>query len=362
MGVSEIEFLGSGDEADPNEPDGQGESGEPGPDPDADSGSGFGPGRGSAFRWWRTPSGPLAAVLAVAVVAVAAAAYAVVRHDRTDDGFDVTLISAQYTVRQDASGIDLSLALQNTGSAMIELTGVGLYQPGLIRLTQTGDAAGVTESEAGATTASALGPGTAIASLALTPRDVEVITVPFRYDCGQSGFPPVSRVVNLAGFSALGTARTARLTLPDGASPWQPGDVLRSALCNQPAPETDLSVRYGGIGSTLMQLTPVRFDYTIELSAPTTTPVVVNSISQDNPGIAASADPALPITVLDGQTVLVTVTWRVMSCVIATSVHSADGVKITASAQQSVQTWDAKLGAQFTKDLDAEITTVCSGG
>ncbi len=357
MGVSEIEFLGSGDEAEPNE------SGEPSPGGDP----GLDLGRGSAPRRLRKPSGPLAAVLAATVVAVAAAAFAVVRHDRAGDAFDVTLISAEYTVRQDASGIDLSLALQNNGPTMIELTGVALNQPGLIRLPRTGDAAGgdttgAAASDAGAASASALGPGTAITSLPLTPKGVEVVTVPFRYDCARSGFPLVSRAVSLAGYSALGTPRTARLTLPASASPWQPGDILRSALCNQPTPESDLTVRYGGIGSTLMQLTPVRFDYTIELSAPTTTPVTVTGIAQDNPGIAASVDPALPIKVLDGQTVLVTVTWRVMSCVIATSVHSADGVKITASAQQSVQTWDAKLGAQFTKDLDAEITTVCSGG
>jgi hypothetical protein len=51
-----------------------------------------------------------------------------------------------------------------------------------------------------------------------------------------------------------------------------------------------------------------------------------------------------------------------MSCVIATSVHAVPGVRITASANQTTQSWDAKLGAQFTKDLDAEISTVCSGG
>jgi hypothetical protein len=43
-------------------------------------------------------------------------------------------------------------------------------------------------------------------------------------------------------------------------------------------------------------------------------------------------------------------------------VHTGSGVEITASANQAVQTWHADLGAQFTKDLDAEITTVCSGG
>ncbi|HEV2347405.1 MAG TPA: hypothetical protein VGS97_25140 [Actinocrinis sp.] len=355
MGVSDIEFLGSGDGDEDAEP---GESG-----PDAGSDAASGTGIGSACRWYRQkPSGPVAALSAALLVVVTAAAFAVVTQQRQSDDFDVTLISAQYTMRQDASGIDLALALQNAGPTMIELTGVAVYQPGLIRSTQTGDAAGVTESEAGATTASALGPGTAITSLALTPKDVEIVTVPFRYDCAVSSFPAVSRSVGLAGFSARGTAHTARLTLPAYVTPWQPGGVLRSALCNQPTPESDLNVRYAGIGSTLMQLTPVRFDYTISLTAPTATPVTVSSISQDNPGIAASVDPALPIEVLDGQTVLVTITWRVMSCVIATSDRSAVGVKITASAEQSVQTWDARLGAQFTRDLDAEITTVCSGG
>jgi hypothetical protein len=355
VGVSEIEFLGSGDDDEDAEP------GEPGPGSDSD-GDDSGRDHGSVRRRYRRPSRAVAALLAALLVVVAVAAVAFVKQDRQSDDFDVSLLSAQYTMRQDASGIDLALAVQNTGSSMIELTGVAVYQPGLIRFTQTGDTAGATESEAGAATASALGPGTAIASLALTPKDVEVVTVPFRYDCGLSGFPPVNHTLSLAGFSARGTARTARLTLPADVTPWQPGGVLRSALCNQPTPQSDLNVRYAGIGSTLMQLAPVRFDYTVALTAPTATPVTVTSISQDNPGIAASVDPALPIEVLDGQTVLVTITWRVMSCVIATSAHSADGVKITASAQQSVQTWDAKLGSQFTRDLDAEITTVCSGG
>lgn len=357
MGVSEIEFLGTGDGDEDAYLD------ERGPDSGSDAGSegDRGPVR-SVRRWIRRPSGPVATLLAALLVVIAAAGFTVVKQGRQSDDFDVRLVSAQYTMRQDASGIDLALALQNTGSSMVELTGVAVYQPGLIRFTQTGDATGVTESEAGATTTTALGPGTAITSLALTPKDVEVVTVPFRYDCGVSTFPAVDRSLSLAGFSARGTARTARLTLPADVTPWQPGGVLRSALCNQPTPESDLNVRYAGIGSTLMQLTPVRFDYTVALTAPTATPVTVTSISQDNPGIAASVDPQLPLEVLDGQTVLVTVTWRVMSCVIATSVHSADGVKITASAQQSVQTWDAGLGAQFTRDLDAEITTVCSGG
>jgi len=103
-------------------------------------------------------------------------------------------------------------------------------------------------------------------------------------------------------------------------------------------------------------------DCTIVLTAPAATSVTVSSISQDNPGIAASIDPALPAVVLDGQTVRLTVSWRVTSCVIAASVHTGDGVEITASANQAVQTWHAGLGAQFTKDLDTEVSTVCSGG
>lgn len=355
MGISEIEIIGSGDEDD------DGPDPEFGPDPGDGSGSGSGPGDGSGRRWYRPANAPVVASLLVLVLVIAAAAYAAVQRDKSGDDFGVTLISAQYTIRQDASGIDLTLALQNNGSTMIELTGVSVYQPGLIRQTQTGDGAGVTETEAGATTASALGPGTAIGPLAITPRDVEVVTVPFRYDCGVSTFPAVSRSLSLAGFSARGTARTEQLTLPSDVTPWEGGDVVRSALCDQPTPKSDLTIKYGGIGDTLMLLSPPEFNYSVVLSAPTSTPVTVSSISQDNPGISTSVDPTTPITVLDGQTVRLTVTWRVMSCVIATSSHSADGVNITASALQTVQTWDAALGAQFTKDLDSEISTVCSG-
>lgn len=351
VGVSEIEFLGSAEDDQPDEP------GEP---------TGSRPGRGSAPRrprwshWFRTPGGPIAAVLTAVLVAFVAAGFAVARQSTPGDDFDLTLISAQYTVPQDASGIDLALVLQNTGSSMIELTGVGVYQPGLIRQTQTGDAAGVTENEAGASTASALGPGTAIASTALTPKDVEIVTVPFHFDCGLSSFPPVNRAVSVAGFSALGTARTTRITLPPEATPWL--GVLRSATCGLPAVQSDLTITYGGIGDALATLSPLRFNYGIVLTAAPDAPVTVNSISPDNPGIAASIDPAMPVRVLNGQPVRLRVSWRVMSCVIATSVHSADGVKVTASAGQAVQSWDVKLGAQFTKDLDAEISTVCSGG
>ena len=374
MGISEVEFLGSGPEDDESESD-SGPASAPGSEPGsaAESGSESESEFGFEARdtvatppdapRWRLPRRSVFALLAALLVGVAAGTSAVlVKQDKAADAFNVTLVSASYLLPQDASGIDLTLAVQNTGSTMVELDGLAFYQPGLIRLTQTGDAPGVTESEAGASTTTALGTGTAITPVAMAPKDVQEITVPFRYDCNMSATPPVSRSLSLAGFSAHGTARTTQLALPASVTPWQEGNILRTAVCGQPTPQADLGVVYGGIGDTQMQLTPVRFNYSIALTAPTATSITVSSVSQDNPGISATVDPQLPVQILDGQTVRLTVTWRVMSCVIATSVHSGDGIQITASAFQSVQTWHTSLGAQFTKDLDAEISTVCSGG
>ncbi len=361
VGISEVEFLGSDDDA---EPDGDGAAGTaPGSEP---------PRRrpwpaGSVLRE-HLPAGrwvtPVTALLAALLLAVAGGAYAVVRQQsRTGDDFSVAMISAQYTLRQDASGIDLVMAVQNTGATMVELTGVSISQPGLIRLADGPQAPGTAEYEAGAPGVSPLGVGTQITPVALAPRDVEVVTIPFRYDCSSTGRPPVTRRVGLGGFSAHGAFHSLRIDLPltDG-TPWQDGDMLRSALCDHPSPQADLKISYGGVGNVLTGLTPIRFNYSVTLTAPADTSVIVESIAQDNPGISASTDPGLPVTVLDGQSVRRTITWQVMSCVIATSVHSADGVRITATANQSTQSWDAKLGAQFTKDLDAEINTVCSGG
>ncbi len=361
MGISEIEILGEGDE---------GDDGEFGDEPAHGSGSGSSDGDGypSASdrwrRWLQPPNAPVLASLAAVLIVVAAAAFAAVQHDRVPgDDFGLKLISAQYTIREDASGIQLTLALENTGSTMIELTGVSVYQPGLIRQTQTGDAAGVTETEAGATTTSALGPGTAIASMALTPKDVEVVTVPFRYNCEITNFPPTSRALSLAGFSARGTAHTAQLTLPPSVNPWPAGDVVRSALCNQPAPQSVVDLVYlGEDGSTQIPQAPLQFRYLADLTASGAHPATVTSVSQDNPGIATSVEPHLPITLIGGGTVQLTVTWWVTNCVIATSAHTADGVKITASTQQTVQTWDTKLGNRFNTDLASGILTACSGG
>ena len=330
-------------------------------------GDGYGGGYGYARawrRWFRPQNAPVIVSLVAVVLVVAGAAFAAVQKSRSANDFGVSLISAQYIVRQDASGIDLTLALQNTGSTMIELTGISMYQPGLIRMTQTGDAAGVTETEAGATTASALGPGTAITELALTPRDIEVLTVPFRYDCGVTTIPPVSRSVSLAGFSARGTARTAQVTLPSDVTPFQGGNVVRSALCTQPSPEANVSVLYEGETSAPQYPLgkPPRYTYTAILTAPGPNNVTINSISSDNPGIATSIDSELPITLVNGEDVNLNITWYVSSCVIATSAHSADGVKITASMQQTVQTWDQPLGNRFNADLAAGISTTCSGG
>lgn len=345
MGISDIEILGLDDE---------------------DPGSGNGGGVDSPRPWRRLfhpRNAPVIASLLAVVLVAAAAAFSAVQKNRSGNDFGVSLISAQYIVRQDASGIDLTLALQNTGATMIELTGVSVYQPGLVRLTQTGDAAGVTETEAGATTGSELGPGTAIASTALTPKDVEVVTVPFRYDCAVSALPPVSRSVSLAGFSARGTARTAQLTLPSGVTPWQGGSVVRSALCGEPAPRSNVALRYGGeTGSTQTPGGPLQYTYTAALIASGPSPVTVSSVSQDNPGVATFVSPRLPVTLIGGESVNLTITWYVSNCVIATSAHSADGVKITASARQTVQTWDATLGGQFTRDLASGISTACSGG
>ena len=375
MGISEVEFLGSDDEPEP----------EPETDNDDDTEAaaaaaaesdresvgaepprrrfqmpGLVPrGRVRATAWVT----PVTVLLAVLILAVAGGAYAVVRHqDRPGDDFDLTLISAQYSLRQDASGIDLQMAVQNMGSTMVELTGVSIYQPGLIRFSQAEEAPGVTEFEAGSPQQSAFGLGTAITPIALSPRDVEMVTVPFRYDCSNHGEPPVTHTIGLTGFTAHGDSHSVQLALPLNSTPWQARDQLRMALCDQPSPQADLKVAYGGYGDTLAGLSPIRFNYALTLTTPQATAVTVDSISQDNPGISATTDPPLPVTVLDGQTVRLTVTWQVMSCVIATSVHSVPGVQITAVANQTTQSWDAKLGAQFTKDLDAEISTVCSGG
>ena len=369
VGISEVEFLGSDEEPEP-EPETDTEAAAKG-EPGAEAVGAEPPRRrlqlpGRALREriraeaWVTP---VTVLLAVLILAVAGGAYAVVRNqDKTGDDFTLTLISAQYELRQDASGIDLQMAVQNMGSTMVELTGVSIYQPGLIRFSQAEEAPGVTEFEVGSPQQSAFGLGTAITPIALSPRDVEMVTVPFRYDCSNRGEPVVTHTVGLTGFTAHGNSHSVQLPLPLDTTPWQTGDPLRTALCDQPSPQADLKVAYDGYGNTLMELTPVYFNYTLTLSAPQATAVTVNSISQDNPGISATTDPALPVTVLDGQTVRLKVSWRVMSCVIATSVHSAAGVEITAMANQTTQTWDAVLGAQFTKDLDAEISTVCSGG
>jgi len=369
VGISEVEFLGSDEEPEP-EPETDTEAAAKG-EPGAEAVGAEPPRRrlqlpGRALREriraeaWVTP---VTVLLAVLILAVAGGAYAVVRNqDKAGDDFTLTLISAQYELRQDASGIDLQMAVQNMGSTMVELTGVSIYQPGLIRFSQAEEAPGVTEFEVGSPQQSAFGLGTAITPIALSPRDVEMVTVPFRYDCSNRGEPVVTHTVGLTGFTAHGNSHSVQLPLPLDTTPWQTGDPLRTALCDQPSPQADLKVAYDGYGNTLMELTPVYFNYTLTLSAPQATAVTVNSISQDNPGISATTDPALPVTVLDGQTVRLKVSWRVMSCVIATSVHSAAGVEITAMANQTTQTWDAVLGAQFTKDLDAEISTVCSGG
>ncbi len=389
VGISEVEFLGSGPEDDDEVAATTGSGNATGTGTETDS-DGTGPGStasrsGTAdaaseaeigeagysaprLLWYqrrvrvRRPGAPVVALLAAVLVVAAVAGFAFARQSRAADDFSITVVSAQYTLPKDASGIDLAVAVQNTGSSMVELTGLAVYQPGLTRVTQTGDVLGATEAEAGASTMSALGSGTAITPVAMPPKDVEIITVPFHYNCGTKATPPTTRSFSLAGFSARGTARTAQLALPLDVTPWQDGDVMRAAVCGLPTPESDLKIAYGGLGNTLMELTPVHFNYSILLTAPATTSVTVDSVSQDNPGISGSVDPGLPVVVLDGQTVRLTVSWRVMSCVIATGVRSGDGVQITASANQTVQTWHAALGAQFTKDLDAEVSTVCSGG
>jgi hypothetical protein len=372
VGISEIEFLGSGssdDDAGRGTAPAADRSADPDADAEFDAVPGFGAGRQHAARDWlrrlrqirqyrvqQLPGGRVTASLAALLIAVAAGAFAVVRQsESTADAFDISLLSAVYTLPQDASGIDLSLTLRNSGATMVELTGVALAQPGLIRLAQ---------NTAGTESAASVAPAAvrnAITPIAVPPQGIEVLTVPFRYDCTSSATPPVTRTVSLAGLSAHGQTRTGLLMLPSNASPWGPGNLMRSAVCEQPAPQTDLTVQYGGLGRTLMEVTPVSATYTITLTAPTATSVTVNRISQDNPGITASMDPQLPAEVLDGQTVSLTVSWRVVNCAIATSVHSGDGVEITATANQAVETWHASLGAQFSADLDAGINTVCSG-
>jgi hypothetical protein len=296
-------------------------------------------------------------ISAALVLAVAASGFTVMRHDQsTGDEFDVSLVAASYTLPQDASGIVLNLTVRNGGPAMVDLTSLAVDQPGLIRANPnlTGTPYDATQPMAATTNA--------ISPLPMPPQDIEVVTVPFYFDCTISTNPPAASSIRVTGVSARGGTRNEVLALPSDATPWDEGDTARAAVCAKPSPQSDLTVKYGGIGNTLAQLEPVRFDYTIALTAPPATNVTVTGIAQDNPGIAASADPGLPAVVLDGQTVRLNVTWRVMSCVIARSVPTGNGVEITAFVGQATQTWHASLGAQFTKDLDAEITTVCSGG
>ncbi len=421
VGISEIEFLDSdeGDDDEPHPEDDEGSGGRTAADDDTGRGTGTktGTGTGTATgtgttagaatntaaratadararsaqsatesvgealpqsRWYdryvrlmaparvpslHRPGKPVIALLVVLALAIGAAVYNGVRQQKAADDFTLKLVSAAYTLPQDASGVNLSIAVQNTGSTMIDLTGVAVFQSGLVRQTQTGDITGATEAEAGSSSASALGPGTAITPVPMPPNDIELVTVPFRYDCAAKSALPPAHTISFTGFSAHGTARTQQLALPSTTTPFDAsGKIMRDAVCSQPTPKDDLTVKYAGINNVRAALSPVQFSYSILLHAPASADVTVNSISQDNPGITGSTDPALPVRVLDGQTIVLTVTWRVMSCVIATSVHSADGIEITASANQAVQSWHASLGTQFTGDLDGEISTVCSGG
>jgi hypothetical protein len=353
VGISEIEFLGSGapdEDAPPQSPpDTQPAAAGPGGAPQSrDAPSPFAQIR--ALRIADLPGGRVTAVLAALLATAAAAAFAVVRQDRSAaDAFDLSLISASYTLTQDASGIDLSLALRNTGSTLVELTAVGVTQPGLIRLARDSATAAPPPAR------------DAIAPTTIPPGAVEQLTVPFRYDCASHATAPVARTVSLTGLSARGTARTEQLALPPAATPWDPGGFMRSTACGQPAPETELAVRYGGPGRNRMDVAPVRDVYTVVLTAPNAVPVTVENVDQDRQGIALDVDPALPAEVLDGQSVTLTVSWRVTDCAAAATAHP-DGVEITAAVSRTAQTWHAPLGDQFAADLAARIRAVCPAG
>ena len=333
MGIGEIELLD--DDAAPDA-DGSGH----GPDVRRSGlpGSGWEPPH--RFRPW--PPSPSVAVGAVVVTVVAALCLALLPGRLNGGRFDLAVVSASYSSAADETGIVLNVSVENLGSSMVELTQLAVAQPGLI---PSGTNGGF--MQAGLPTA--VPPG-------------QQVTVPlvFTFDCKLSSEPPAATTADADGFDANGVARSATLRLPASADPWTLAGQARPSFCAIPAPQNDLTVSYGGSDAVPGPSSPAHFAYTVLLTAPPTRSIDVAGLTHDNPGLIASFDPSLPMTVLDGQTIRLTVTWRILNCALAQDgTGEADGVEIMASNQREAENWDAHLGPGFAHDLAADIGAAC---
>jgi hypothetical protein len=332
VGIGEIELLDD-DEA----PDAGG-----GPDGRRSGMGGSGWEPPHRFRPW--PPSPSIAVGAVVVTVVAALCLALLPGRLSGGRFDLAVVSASYSTAPNETGIVLSVSVENLGSSMVELTQLAVAQPGLV---PSGTNGGF--MQAGLPTA--VPPG----------QEVSVPLV-FTFDCKISSRPPAATTADVDGFDANGVARTATLRLPASADPWAAEGQARPSFCAIPAPQNDLTVSYGGTDNVAGPASLAHFAYTVLLTAPPTRSINIAGLTHDNPGVIASFDPDLPMTVLDGQTIRLTVTWRILNCALAQDgAGEADGVEIMASNQREAENWVAHLGQGFAHDMAADIGAACSG-
>jgi hypothetical protein len=294
------------------------------------------------YRPW--PPSPAAALMAVAVTIAAALGLAVTTGGAAGGRFDLVVVSAGYSVPRGSTSMVLDLSLRNVGGSIIELTDLSIVQPGLIPSSVDN------------------GFGLPPLPVALPPQRTVSVPLIFSFDCGTRTRPAAATTAQAFGYDTRGAARVTRLALPSSADPWLAGGQVRGNVCSMPTPQDDLTVRYGGSGGVLLGRTPVRFVYTVLLTAPSTRSVTVAGLTHDNPGVTATFDPPLPITVLDGQTVRVTVTWQVLNCVLARDGTVAGGVQVMAANPREVENWDARLGALYARDMAAQIQLACLKG
>jgi hypothetical protein len=281
--------------------------------------------------------------MAVVVTVVAALGLAVSTGSATGGRFDLAVVSASYTSPPDEIGVTLEVSVRNTGPAMVELTDLAVAQPGLV---PSGTNGGF--MQAGLPTA-------------IPPGQTVSVPLVFSFDCRITSEPQAATTALASGYDTRGVARTQTLSLPSSADPWSTGGATRPSFCAIPAPRSDLKIQYAGVGDTLMALSPVRFVYTVLFQAPPTRSITLAGITHDNPGITATYDPPLPLTVLEGQTVRVTVTWQVLNCTLAKDDTSGNGLEIMASNPREAENWLADLGPQFVRDVGADIEAVCPG-
>jgi hypothetical protein len=281
--------------------------------------------------------------MAVVVTIVAALGLAVATGSATGGRFDLAVVSASYTSTPDETGVTLFVSVRNLGGSMVELTDLAVAQPGLV---PSGTNGGFTQEGLPA---------------AVPPGQTVSVPLVYNFDCRITAEPPPATTAQASGLDTRGVARTQTLSLPSSADPWSIGGQTRPSFCAIPAPQSDLQVQYVGVGDTLMALAPIRFVYIVELTAPTTRSITVAGITHDNPGITATFDPPLPLVVLDGQTVRLTVTWQVLNCVLAKDGTATDGLEVMASNSREAENWRAELGPQFAGDMAADIDAVCPG-